>query len=141
MNFQEKKKILFPPIGAAIDCIKTLRNMHLCSVPHTLNKVKNIVAFLVELPNRILKSTVQNCNSYMILFVFFLHFVIFLQFWHIIDADREKLASSDGKFAQYLCKILEVYFSYHLDSYGIKGLFNSNEEWESLLFLLLLLLF
>ncbi|XP_059446158.1 probable uridine nucleosidase 2 [Corylus avellana] len=39
------------------------------------------------------------------------------------DADREKLASSDGKFAQYLCKILEVYFSYHRDAYGTKGVY------------------
>jgi len=39
------------------------------------------------------------------------------------DADREKLSRSDGKFAQYLCKILEVYFSYHRDSYGIKGVY------------------
>ncbi|KAE8022740.1 hypothetical protein FH972_008517 [Carpinus fangiana] len=39
------------------------------------------------------------------------------------DADREKLARSDGKFAQYLCKILEVYFSYHRDSYGTKGVY------------------
>ena len=45
------------------------------------------------------------------------------QFWYIIDADREKLSRADGKFAQYLCKILDVYFSYHHDAYNIKGWF------------------
>ncbi|XP_062170217.1 probable uridine nucleosidase 2 [Alnus glutinosa] len=39
------------------------------------------------------------------------------------DADREKLARSDGKFAQYLCKILEVYFSYHHAAYNTKGVY------------------
>ncbi|XP_052175041.1 probable uridine nucleosidase 2 isoform X2 [Diospyros lotus] len=39
------------------------------------------------------------------------------------DADRDKLAQSDGKFAQYLCKILDVYFSYHHDAYGTKGVY------------------
>ncbi|XP_050275561.1 probable uridine nucleosidase 2 [Quercus robur] len=39
------------------------------------------------------------------------------------DADREKLSRSDGKFAQYLCKILDVYFSYHHDAYNIKGVY------------------
>nr|POE86394.1 putative uridine nucleosidase 2 [Quercus suber] len=39
------------------------------------------------------------------------------------DADREKLTRSDGKFAQYLCKILDVYFSYHHDAYNIKGVY------------------
>lgn len=38
------------------------------------------------------------------------------------DADRDKLAESSGKFAQYICKILDVYFSYHHDAYGTKGL-------------------
>lgn len=42
---------------------------------------------------------------------------------NVVDADREKLAQSNGKFAQYLCKILEVYFSYHRDAYNTKGLF------------------
>ncbi|OUZ99298.1 Inosine/uridine-preferring nucleoside hydrolase domain [Macleaya cordata] len=37
------------------------------------------------------------------------------------DADRDKLAQSNGKFAQYLCKILEVYYSYHQESYRTKG--------------------
>uniref|UniRef100_A0A803L1T7 Inosine/uridine-preferring nucleoside hydrolase domain-containing protein n=1 Tax=Chenopodium quinoa TaxID=63459 RepID=A0A803L1T7_CHEQI len=36
------------------------------------------------------------------------------------DADREKLAASNGKLAQYLCKILDVYYSYHFDAYNIK---------------------
>ncbi|TQD83669.1 hypothetical protein C1H46_030783 [Malus baccata] len=38
----------------------------------------------------------------------------------LTDADREKLAMSNGKFAQYLCKILDVYFSYHHDAYSTK---------------------
>lgn len=37
------------------------------------------------------------------------------------DADRDKLAESDGKFAQYMCKILDVYFDYHHDAYSTKG--------------------
>ncbi|KAG2320238.1 hypothetical protein Bca4012_053461 [Brassica carinata] len=37
--------------------------------------------------------------------------------------DRDKLASSNGKLAQYLCKILGLYYSYHLDSYEIKGVY------------------
>ncbi|KAK6130586.1 hypothetical protein DH2020_035678 [Rehmannia glutinosa] len=40
----------------------------------------------------------------------------------LTDADRDKLAESSGKFAQYLCKILDVYFSYHHDAYSTKGL-------------------
>ncbi|XP_007026485.2 PREDICTED: probable uridine nucleosidase 2 isoform X1 [Theobroma cacao] len=41
----------------------------------------------------------------------------------LTDADRDKLARSIGKFAQYLCKILEVYFSYHHDVYSTKGVY------------------
>ncbi|KAL6221504.1 hypothetical protein ACLB2K_004900 [Fragaria x ananassa] len=41
----------------------------------------------------------------------------------LTDADRDKLAKSNGKFAQYLCKILEVYFSYHRDAYSTKGVY------------------
>ncbi|XP_042516775.1 probable uridine nucleosidase 2 [Macadamia integrifolia] len=41
----------------------------------------------------------------------------------LTDADRDKLAESKGKFAQYLCKILDVYFSYHRDAYDIKGVY------------------
>lgn len=37
--------------------------------------------------------------------------------------DREKLASSKGKFAQYLNKILDVYFSYHHDAYNTNGVY------------------
>ncbi|WZZ11577.1 probable uridine nucleosidase 2 [Brassica rapa] len=37
--------------------------------------------------------------------------------------DRDKLASSNGKLAQYLCKILDLYYSYHLDAYEIKGVY------------------
>uniref|UniRef100_A0A2C9VYC0 Inosine/uridine-preferring nucleoside hydrolase domain-containing protein n=1 Tax=Manihot esculenta TaxID=3983 RepID=A0A2C9VYC0_MANES len=40
----------------------------------------------------------------------------------LTDADRDKLAQSNGKFAQYLCKILDVYFSYHHEVYGTRGL-------------------
>ncbi|THF96277.1 hypothetical protein TEA_018175 [Camellia sinensis var. sinensis] len=39
------------------------------------------------------------------------------------DTDRDKLAQSGGKFAHYLCKILDVYFSYHHDSYCMKGVY------------------
>ncbi|KAK0607625.1 hypothetical protein LWI29_017635 [Acer saccharum] len=39
------------------------------------------------------------------------------------DADRDKLAQSNGKFAQYLCQILEVYFSYHHDAYAMRGVY------------------
>ncbi|KAK9289056.1 hypothetical protein L1049_017527 [Liquidambar formosana] len=41
----------------------------------------------------------------------------------LTDADRDKLAQSDGKFARYLCKILEVYFSYHHDAYSTRGVY------------------
>ncbi|ONH98875.1 hypothetical protein PRUPE_7G270100 [Prunus persica] len=41
----------------------------------------------------------------------------------LTDADREKLARSNGKFAQYLCKVLDVYFSYHRDAYSTKGVY------------------
>ncbi|KAL8491671.1 hypothetical protein ACS0TY_023316 [Phlomoides rotata] len=41
----------------------------------------------------------------------------------LTDADRDKLAESSGKFAQYICKILDVYFSYHHDIYSTKGVF------------------
>ncbi|CAJ2634053.1 unnamed protein product [Trifolium pratense] len=37
--------------------------------------------------------------------------------------DREKLASSKGKFAQYLTGILEVYFSYRRDAYNTNGVY------------------
>ena len=38
-------------------------------------------------------------------------------------SDREKLASSKGKFAQYLTSILDVYFSYHSDAYNTNGVY------------------
>ncbi|KAL2487627.1 putative uridine nucleosidase 2 [Forsythia ovata] len=41
----------------------------------------------------------------------------------LTDADRDKLAESNGKFAQYLNKILDVYFSYHRDAYSTKGVY------------------
>ncbi|KAF9587152.1 hypothetical protein IFM89_039635 [Coptis chinensis] len=41
----------------------------------------------------------------------------------LTDADREKLAQSDGRFAQYLCKVLDVYFSYHHDAYNTQGVY------------------
>lgn len=41
----------------------------------------------------------------------------------LTGSDREKLASSNGKFAQYLNKILDVYFSYHQEAYNTKGVY------------------
>lgn len=41
----------------------------------------------------------------------------------LTDADRDKLAESNGKYAQYLCKILDVYYSYHHDAYSTKGVY------------------
>ncbi|KHN08006.1 Putative uridine nucleosidase 2 [Glycine soja] len=41
----------------------------------------------------------------------------------LTESDREKLASSNGKFAQYLNKILDVYFSYHREAYNVKGVY------------------
>lgn len=38
------------------------------------------------------------------------------------DSDRDKLAETNAKFAKYLCKILDVYFSYHHEAYSTKGL-------------------
>ncbi|KAG7653196.1 Ribonucleoside hydrolase-like [Arabidopsis suecica] len=37
--------------------------------------------------------------------------------------DKDRLASSNGKFAQYLCKVLDVYYDYHLTAYEIKGVY------------------
>lgn len=41
----------------------------------------------------------------------------------LTDADRDKLASSTGKIAQYLSKILGVYFDYHHQAYSTKGVY------------------
>lgn len=41
----------------------------------------------------------------------------------LTDAERDKLIQSNGKFAQYLCKILEVYFSYHHEAYSMRGVY------------------
>ncbi|CAL0308422.1 unnamed protein product [Lupinus luteus] len=41
----------------------------------------------------------------------------------LTDSDREKLASSNGNFAQYLNKILGIYFSYHREAYNTKGVY------------------
>ncbi|CAN0830426.1 Probable uridine nucleosidase 2 [Linum grandiflorum] len=41
----------------------------------------------------------------------------------LTDSDREKLAQSNGKFAQYLCKILGIYFSYHREAYCTTGVY------------------
>ncbi|KAH1045296.1 hypothetical protein GLYMA_09G285900v4 [Glycine max] len=41
----------------------------------------------------------------------------------LTESDREKLASSNGKFVQYLNKILDVYFSYHREAYNVKGVY------------------
>ncbi|GAA0164362.1 hypothetical protein Leryth_026318 [Lithospermum erythrorhizon] len=39
------------------------------------------------------------------------------------DADRDRLAASNGLFSKYLCKILECYFSYHHDAYNTRGVY------------------
>ncbi|WOL02410.1 hypothetical protein Cni_G11129 [Canna indica] len=41
----------------------------------------------------------------------------------LTETDREKLAQSNGKFAQYLCKILGIYFSYHHEAYETRGVY------------------
>ncbi|KAK2980971.1 hypothetical protein RJ640_018055, partial [Escallonia rubra] len=41
----------------------------------------------------------------------------------LTDADRVKLEESKGKFAQYLRKILDVYYSYHRDAYSTRGVY------------------
>ncbi|KAJ9187190.1 hypothetical protein P3X46_002675 [Hevea brasiliensis] len=41
----------------------------------------------------------------------------------LTDADRDKLVQSNGKFAQYLAKILDVYFSYHHEVYNTRGVY------------------
>lgn len=41
----------------------------------------------------------------------------------LTDDDRDKLEKSEGKFARYLCKILELYFSYHREAYSTKGVY------------------
>ncbi|KAE8661018.1 putative uridine nucleosidase 2 [Hibiscus syriacus] len=41
----------------------------------------------------------------------------------LTEADRDKLASSTGTFALYLCKILGVYFNYHNEAYSTKGVY------------------
>jgi hypothetical protein len=37
------------------------------------------------------------------------------------DVDRKKLEQSDSKYACYLCKILGLYYDYHMDAYSTKG--------------------
>ncbi|KAI3843566.1 hypothetical protein MKW98_011969 [Papaver atlanticum] len=39
------------------------------------------------------------------------------------DDDRDKLVQSNGKFAQYISKILDIYYSYHHESYNTKGVY------------------
>ncbi|XP_011005265.1 PREDICTED: probable uridine nucleosidase 2 [Populus euphratica] len=41
----------------------------------------------------------------------------------LTDAERDKLIQSNGKFAQYLSKILEVYLSYHQEAYSMRGVY------------------
>lgn len=41
----------------------------------------------------------------------------------LTDTDWEKLAQSNGKYAQYLSQILGIYYSYHYDSYSIRGVY------------------
>lgn len=38
-----------------------------------------------------------------------------------VDSELENMAESEGKFAKYLSKILDYYFSYHRDAYSMKG--------------------
>ncbi|TYJ30692.1 hypothetical protein E1A91_A06G147900v1 [Gossypium mustelinum] len=40
----------------------------------------------------------------------------------LTNSDGETLASSNEKFAQYLLKMLEVYFNYHHDAYSTKAM-------------------
>ncbi|XP_057739027.1 probable uridine nucleosidase 2 isoform X2 [Arachis stenosperma] len=39
------------------------------------------------------------------------------------SSNQEKLASSNGKFAQYLTKILDLYFSYPREAYNTDGVY------------------
>ncbi|CAM0880345.1 unnamed protein product [Alopecurus aequalis] len=39
------------------------------------------------------------------------------------DIDRKKLEQSDSKYARYLCKILGLYYDYHMDAYSTKGVY------------------
>ncbi|KAL7598411.1 probable uridine nucleosidase 2 [Lactuca sativa] len=39
------------------------------------------------------------------------------------DSELENMAESEGKFAKYLSKILDYYFSYHRDAYSMKGVY------------------
>ncbi|XP_039166411.1 probable uridine nucleosidase 2 [Eucalyptus grandis] len=41
----------------------------------------------------------------------------------LTDADRDKLVQSNGRFAQYLSRILEVYFAYHHEAYFTRGVY------------------
>ncbi|XP_073046521.1 probable uridine nucleosidase 2 [Primulina eburnea] len=41
----------------------------------------------------------------------------------LTDSDRDMLAETNAKFAKYLCKILDVYFSYHHEAYSTKGVY------------------
>lgn len=41
----------------------------------------------------------------------------------LTDSDRDKLAETNAKFAKYLSKILDVYFSYHHEAYSTKGVY------------------
>uniref|UniRef100_A0ACD5VCI6 Uncharacterized protein n=1 Tax=Avena sativa TaxID=4498 RepID=A0ACD5VCI6_AVESA len=39
------------------------------------------------------------------------------------DVDRKKLEQCDSKYARYLCKILGLYYDYHMDAYSTKGVY------------------
>ncbi|CAM8912167.1 unnamed protein product [Rhodiola kirilowii] len=41
----------------------------------------------------------------------------------LTDTDRAKLSKSNGRFAQYLNQILDVYFAYHRDAYNTEGVY------------------
>jgi len=39
------------------------------------------------------------------------------------DVDRKKLEQCESKYARYLCKILGLYYDYHMDAYSTKGVY------------------
>lgn len=60
--------------------------------------------------------SLRHCHPY------FPHIILFIFIYLLLsDSDRNELAKSNGKFAKYLDKILDVYFGYHHDAYSTKG--------------------
>ncbi|XP_072957089.1 probable uridine nucleosidase 2 isoform X2 [Typha angustifolia] len=41
----------------------------------------------------------------------------------LTDADRNRLAQCQSRFAKYLCKIIGVYFAYHHEAYATQGVY------------------